>query len=291
MTGLRRTEWEELLHTILPRFMQAEAQRLSRTQRQRHVGGGDKSALVAREQILLTVIWLRLYPTHDVLAFLFGISQPTVGRYIRHVLPVLEQMGCDTMRLPDPGRKRRRQLPDLLRDIPEIYVVVDTFDQTVQRPKQAAERDAYYSGKKRSHTMKSQVTVQGETGYIADVTDSVPGRRADITLLQQSGLLPRLPPSVGCLCDSAYQGVAKLHRLGRSPFKRLGGEAPPLTDAQLAYNRAFASQRMVVENTLCRMRCFQCLTQRDRQHRSLHTSRVRAVAGLVNHCLRLRFPI
>jgi len=291
MTGLRREEWEELLHTVLPRFAQAEAARLSRPERQRDVGGGDKPSLAAPEQILLTIIWLRLYPTHDVLAFLFGVSQPTVGRYIQHVLPVLEHVGRDTMRLPDPGRKRRRKLPDLLHDIPEIHVIVDTFEQTIQRPKQASERDAYYSGKKRNHTLKSQVTVQGETGYIAAVADSVPGRRADITLLDESGVLERLPDGVGCLGDSAYQGIAKLHPLGRSPFKRLGGSAPPLTEAQLAYNRAFASQRIVVENTLCRMRCFQCLTQRDRQHRGLHTPRVCAVAGLVNHSLQARFPI
>lgn len=291
MTGLRRGEWEELLHAVLPRLAEAEERRLSRTERQRDLGGGDKPSLAAREQILLTVIWLRLYPTHDVLGFLFGISQPTVGRYIQHVLPVLEQMGRDTMRLPDPGRKRRRKLPELLHDVPEIHVVVDTFEQVIQRPQHSSERDPYYSGKKRSHTLKSQVTVQGETGYIADIAESVPGRQADITLLKQSGVLRRLPEGVGCLCDSAYQGVAKLHPLGRSPFKRLGGQAPPLTDGQLAYNHAFASQRIVVENTLCRMRCFQCLSQRDRQHRSGHTVRVCAVAGLVNRCFQARFPI
>lgn len=291
MTGLRISEWEELMHDLLPRFAEAEESRLSGRERERDLGGGDKAALAGRDQILMTVVWLRLYPTHDVLGFLFGVSQPTVGRYLQHVLPVLEQLGHDTMRMPDPGRKRRRKLPELLHDIPEIHVVVDTFEQPIQRPKHTAERDAYYSGKKRSHTLKSQITVQGETGYIADVTNSVPGRRADITLLQQSGVLEHLPDGVGCLCDSAYQGIAKLHPLGRSPFKRLGGSAPPLTEAQLAYNRAFASQRIVVENTLCRIRCFQCLTQRDRQHRELHTPRVWAVAGLVNFSLQARFPI
>jgi DDE superfamily endonuclease len=291
MTGLRLGEWETLLNEVVPRFAEAEEVRLTRTERQRDPGGGDKPALAAREQILLTVIWLRLYPTHDVLGFLFGISQPTVGRYLQHVLPILEQMGRDTMRLPDPGRKRRCNLPELLRDVAEIHVVVDTFEQSIQRPKQASERNAYYSGKKRSHTLKSQVMVQGETGYIANVADSVPGRCADITRLKQSGILSCLPEGVGCLCDSAYQGIAKLHPLGRSPFKRLGGQAPPLTEEQLAYNRAFASQRIVVENTLCRMRCFQCLSQRDRQHRSGHTARVCAVAGLVNRCFQARFPI
>ncbi len=61
----------------------------------------------------------------------------TVGRYIRHVLPVLEKAGQASMRLPDPGRKRRRKLPDLVKAIPELAVVVDTFEQAVQRPKHA----------------------------------------------------------------------------------------------------------------------------------------------------------
>lgn len=291
MTGLRVEEWEDLLPSVLLRFTEAEETRLSRDERQRDLGGGNKPSLASREQILLTVIWLRMYPTHDVLGFLFGVSQPTVGRHIQHVLPVLEQMGRTTMRMPDLGRKRRRKLPDLLQGIPEIQVIVDTFEQPIQRPQHAEDRDPYYSGKKRSHTLKTQVTVQCETGYISDIADSVPGRQADITLLRQSGVLDRLPNGIGCLCDSAYQGVAKLHPLAFSAIKRLGGNAPPLTDEQLAYNRAFASQRILVENTLCRMRCFQCLTQRDRQHRQQHTARVCAVAGLVNFSLEARFPI
>jgi hypothetical protein len=284
MTGLRPREFDSLLHDLLPCFAEAEAQRLARTQRQRAIGGGDKADLSARDQILLTVIWLRQYPTHDVLGYLFGVSQPTVGRYIRHVLPVLEVAGKASMRLPDPGRKRRRKLPDLLKDIPELTLVVDTFEQPVQRPKRAAERAAWYSGKKRAHTIKTQVTVDENTGWIADVSDSVEGRSADIRLLQQSGVLPRLPAGMACLGDTAYQGIAKLHPLGFSPCKRLGRNAPPLSEDQVAYNHAFACRRIIVENVINRFRTYQSLCQRDRQHRSTrnHHARTCAVAGLVN---------
>ena len=293
MTGLRPREFDALLVEVLPRFAEAEWHRLQRTERQRAVGGGDKADLSERDQILLTVIWLRLYPTHDVLGFLFGVSQPTVGRYIRHVLPVLERAGQASMRLPDPGRKRRRKLPDLLKDIPELAVVVDTFEQAVQRPKRAAERAAWYSGKKRSHTIKTQVTVDENTGWIAAMSDSVEGRSADITLLRQSQVLERLPPGVACLGDTAYQGIAKLHPSGFSPCKRLGRNAPPLSDEQIAYNHAFACRRIIVENIINRIRSYQCLTQRDRQHRSTrnHHARTCAVAGLVNHQLHHRLAL
>lgn len=64
------------------------------------------------------MVWLRCYPKQVVLAYLFGVSVPSVLRVINRVLPLLEQRGRDTMRLPDPGRKRRRPL-DALKPLPK----------------------------------------------------------------------------------------------------------------------------------------------------------------------------
>lgn len=286
LTGLRMEEYRAWLPDVEVRYAEAEVKRLTARERQRGLGGGDKPALPAGEQILLTVIWLRVYPTHDVLGFLFGVSPPTVGRYIGRVLPVLEQVGVEGLRQPDPGRKRRRSLPALLRDIPELQVIVDSFEQRVQRPVGRDASKTWYSGKQRGHAVKAQVAVEGETGYLVALSDSVPGHTADITLLKQSGVLERVPAGMGLLGDAGYQGLAKLHPLGRSPCKR-NKHSPPLTPDQLAYNHAFASVRIVVETTLCRVRCYQSLTQRDRQHRCLvnHHARLCAVAGLVNRQL------
>jgi Helix-turn-helix of DDE superfamily endonuclease len=151
MTGLRITEFDTLVTDILPQFMEAELKRLSRANRQRDVGGGRRASLDERNQLLLTIAWLRMYPTHEVLGYLFGVSDSTVCRVISRGLPVLEQAGRDTMRMPDPGRKRRRSLDELLSDTPELAVVIDSFEQRVQRPKEVGKRDGFYSGKKR-HT-------------------------------------------------------------------------------------------------------------------------------------------
>jgi len=89
MTGLRVAEFDALVSDVLPAFSQAEIQRLSRPNRQREMGGGRWSELDPRNQVLLTAIWLRVYPTHDVLGYLFGVSAITVGRIIKRVLPLL----------------------------------------------------------------------------------------------------------------------------------------------------------------------------------------------------------
>jgi hypothetical protein len=276
-TGLTVDLFDDLVDDVWPVYVQAEEQRLKRPQRQRAIGAGHPFELNGCDHILLTVIWLRLYPIHEVLGYLFGISDSTVSRLIERVLPVLERSGRDGMRLPDPGKKRRRQLPDLLRDIPDLTVIVDSFEQRVQRP---PNDDSHYSGKKKQHTLKSQLAVDSDTGRIVDVSDSVPGPTADIKLLDASGLLERLPEEVGVGGDLAYLKLAKLRRYGFSPRRKPRGKDRPPED--IVYNRAFSQVRIVVEQTIGQVRRFQSVTTTDRNHRRHHSARVAAVAGLVN---------
>jgi len=290
MTGLRLNEFNELVKEVLPGFQKAEERRLARPKRQRAMGGGRDSELDGRDQILLTVVWLRVYPTHEVLGYLFGVSDSTVSRIIQRILPLLEQTGRDTMRMPDPGRKRRRSLDDLLHDTPELAVVVDSFEQKVQRPKAQNERDSWYSHKKRSHTYKTQLAVDENTGRIVDVAASVKGRIHDFNLLQQSDLLARLPEGVGCIGDLGYQGIRDLHPLGACPRKKPWGKDKPRPPEDVVYNRAFSQRRIVVENSINRLRHYQALTQTDRQHRRQHSARVLAVVGLVNCQFEHRLP-
>ena len=282
MTGLTILQFDALTTHVLPRFHAAELARLTRPNRKRAIGGGPGFDLDPRNQILLTVIWLRLYPIHEVLAYLVGVSDTTVGRVIGRVLPLLEASGQDTMRLPDPGRKWRRSLDALLSDTPELAVVIDTFEQPVQRPQDRKLADTYYSGKKKRHTLKSQVAVDEETGQVVDVPESARGPAADIKLLDESKLLERLPEGVGAMGDLAYVGIEKLHPqgLGADPRRKPRGKERPAED--VCYNRAFSKRRIVVEHTIGRMRRYQSITQPDRNHREQHTARVRAVAGLVN---------
>lgn len=290
LTGLRVTEFDQLVADLLPEYEQAEQKRLSRPDRKRAIGGGRAFELEGRDQILLSVIWLRKYPTQEVLGYLFGVSDTTAGRLPKRIVPLLAAAGRDTMRLPDPGRKKRRQLSDLLADTPELVVVIDTFEQRVQRHQDPKQADEYFSGKKRQHTLKSQVAVDELTGQVVDVADSVVGPTADIKLLEQSDLLNRLPEGVGAIADLAYVGIDKLHPQGLAAAPRRKPRGQPRPAEDVAYNRAFSQRRIIVEHTLGRMRRYEAITQTDRHHRQGHTQRVVAIAGLVNRQMAHRFP-
>jgi DDE superfamily endonuclease/Helix-turn-helix of DDE superfamily endonuclease len=286
MTGLYMHEFDDLLGDVQPRLAAAERQRHSRPYRKRAIGAGHPFDLADRDQILLTVVWLRRYPTHEVLAYLFGVGEWTASRAIARVLPLLEASGRDTMRMPDPGKKRRRHLEELLAETPDLIVLIDTFEQRVQRHRDRKTADKHYSGKKKQHTLKSQITVNEETGAICDITDSVMGPQSDIKTLEESGVVKRLPEGVGAGGDLAYVGIDKLHPhgLGVTPRRKPRGQERPPED--IAFNRAFAKRRIVVEHTIGRMRRYEALSQTDRDHRNHHSARVRAVAGLVNRQLR-----
>jgi len=283
MTGLTVAAFDQLLPELRAAFAAARRRRLHRPDRQRAVGGGDDFDLGVDDQCLLTIVWLRHYPTQECLGYLFGVSDSTAQRAVDRCLPLLEQSGKDSMRLPDPGKGHRRDLPALLKDTPALAVIVDTFEQRTQRP--TRRQRAYDSGKKKAHTRKSQVAVD-EDGRIADVAPSRPGCWADLKVFRRSGLVGKLiRAKVGALGDLGYVGIGglspRLH--GATPRRKPRGKERPAEDRQ--YNRAFARRRSTVEHGINRLRRYQALSQVDRHRRRQHTARVRAVAGLVNRML------
>ncbi len=283
LTGITVEVFDGVAAEVVPAVEAAHRKALERPGRQRAVGGGDDFDLPFIDHVLVTIVWLRQYPTQEVLGFLFGVSDSTARRAVERCLPVLEQAGKDTMRMPDPGRGRRKKLPALLKDTPGLAVVIDSFEQRTQRPKRR--QRAYYSGKKKAHTLKVQVAVDEDSGVIVDVSDAVPGRWADIRLLKKSRLMKRLPKGVGGIGDLGYVGIGALHPSGSgaSPRRKPRGKERPPEDRR--YNRAFSRRRIIVEHGIGRLRRFSAVSHVNRHRRKGHAARVRAIAGLVNRML------
>ena len=80
MIGLQVAEYDARLRAVLPLDRQAEQERLARLNRQREPGGGRDARLGEGDQIRLTGVWLRQYPVHAVLTYVFGTSSPAVSR-------------------------------------------------------------------------------------------------------------------------------------------------------------------------------------------------------------------
>jgi hypothetical protein len=208
LTGLSVPVFDALVANVVPLVAAADVARLGQPERERAIGAGRKFGLGPTDQVLLAMVWLRVYPTDLVLAFLFGVSESAARRARQRVVPVLAQAGQDGMRMPDPGRGRRKDLPALTAGTPGLGVLVDSFEQPTHRLAERQKR--YYSGKKRRHTLKSQLAVDEVTGKVADVPPSVPGPTADLKLLKRSKMLGKVKGGVTVVGDLAYLGADKL---------------------------------------------------------------------------------
>jgi hypothetical protein len=172
---------------------------------------------------------------------------------------------------------------------PAVRVLIDSKEQRVNRPRGYDAQKPYYSGKKKAHTVKTQVVVD-PCGRIESVSDSVPGgANHDLPLLCGSGVLEQLAQGEGAMVDKGYVGL-KNYYPGVPviiPFKASRGH--PLTEEQEAYNRGVARCRIVVEHTMAQLNRFTVLRQVFRgQQRGRHGQVIRVVAKLVNRRLRVK---
>lgn len=289
VTGLKPGEFDEYVEPLVIKVAAEERKRLERDDRCRAVGGGRSHELDWREQFLLTLVWLRLYPTYEVLGYFFGVSDTSAHRIVQRCLPWLAALGRTQIQRSQAhaGRKRGYSLEAIFDQVPGLAVIVDTFEQAIERPSTPQAADQYYSGKKKSHTLKSQITVDAYTGEVLDVAESQSGRNQDKGIFNRSGTPDRLPPDTAFMGDLGYPGLAKELPLAAIPRKK--PRQKPRPEEDIRFNTLFARLRIVVEHTIAMLRRFQALTRRDRHHRRYHTQRVVAVSGLVNFRKRCRF--
>ena len=85
--GVTAQEFEELEAKAEPLWQEQEIKRLDRPDRKRAIGGGQRKTLPFREQLLMTLVWLRLYLVLEALGYLFGVDKSTASRYTNSVLP------------------------------------------------------------------------------------------------------------------------------------------------------------------------------------------------------------
>jgi len=279
MTGLTLAEFEQLHRGVAAQYDAGEERRLARPGRKRARGAGRPFRDALEQRILLVLVWLRIYPTHEVMGMLFHLDQSTIGRRVAALLPLLRQVARQALRDP-PTEERKRTWPDLLRDFPEVVRLLDATEQRTRRPKDPDEQRRYYSGKRHTHMIKTQVTITPDQ-QVCDVSHSVPGSVNDLTLLRQSGTVHRLL-SGRAMMDAGYQGIANDVGAERIVQAHRASRGHPLTDEQKAENRLLAKSRVRIEHVMADLKVYQVLSQVYRHARDRYNDCFLTVAALSN---------
>ena len=136
-------------------------------------GGGKKPKLSEKEQILLTLIYLRHSPTFQLLGIQFGVSETTANDIFHYWLPIISEALPPT--LIEQVKKCEGDYEWLQELLSELQLIVDTSEKVRERPLGYQEQKQFYSGKKKNHTLKNQFIVLPDGNVIVDILPGVPG--------------------------------------------------------------------------------------------------------------------
>lgn len=184
---------------LLPAFQRAYEQALDEADaqrdppRQRRRGAGRKPVLrTLEDKLFFILLYFRLYPTQEVLGFLFGFGQPQANYWVHWLTPILNAALGYEKQLP---ARQPASLQQVLEMCPELQFILDGTERPIQRPKDRQRRQDYYNGRKKRHTVKNLVITHKPSGRILGLGRTQPGRRHDKALADEEGVFfsPRQP--------------------------------------------------------------------------------------------------
>lgn len=273
LTGMTLKALGELLTIALPELVRRREHALQRPTRQRASGGGAKRKLSAAQEVLLVLVYLRHNVAHEVVGQMFGVSADTSENLFHEIVPLVREL-FPANRL-DAEKRFQRGGGGASLHVQEIdRILIDSFETAIPRPSLNDRQKRVYSGKKKRHTLKTQV-VTDVAGEVLDVDGGHRGPMADKKLYEESAVARQFPQAIK-QADLAYLGTEGVQTPQRTPR---GGE---LSDEQREANRQLASVRVHVEHGIRRLKGFRIVRENYRHALGLFPMVVAAVAGLVH---------
>lgn len=270
----------EILFRVLPELERQRAHRLAhRPGRKRPYldQDGRPRAVTPLHKCLMTMLYLRHNVSHAVVGAMFGLSADASEDAFAEVLPVLRDL------FPKEkweAEKRHRGADSKWKPEEVDRLIIDSFETPLRRPSLNDRQKRVYSGKKKQHTLKTQVVSDGQ-GDVLDIESGHRGPKSDLKLYEESKLKERLPESLRdkpLLGDKAY--ADQKHPELTTPTKKpKGGE---LTPEQKDQNREISKERVHVEHGIRRLKGFRILRDQYRMATGIFPTVAGAVLGLIH---------
>ena len=257
ITGLSLKEFEGLIKKVNP-----EWQRL--IQKKEAVGRphGLKSL---EDKVLAMLIYYRIYVTQRFIGVLMNVDNSTICRGIKRI----EKLVIKVIKIKKVRTLSQAELENIL---------VDCTEQPVERPTKRQKR--YYSGKKKMHTIKTELVVtksEGKPVKIISISKAHLGKTHDYKVRKCGA---PFHPKAKIYGDSAYIGLKKTNPEAKIPIKKT--KKNNLNSSQKAYNMSISKVRIFVEHAIGKIKRFKIMSDRYRNKRVGHNLKFNLIAGIVN---------
>jgi len=292
-TGLEVGEFLILKEKVEPLWKAAEIKRLSRPNRQRAIGGGRAYHLRSLEdKILLVLLFYRTYLNYDFLGIIFGFDGTNVGRLIKRIEPVLaKKFKVSPLKPKKKLQKRISSWPEFKEAYPDLYeeievIIGDATEQEIPRPKDKKKNKEYRSGKKRRHTLKTQIFIDRKTGQILEVSRPFPGSWHDYKVFKETKRGEKLPRDKPIYLDKGYQGAKKDYPNLKLFIPKKTNRWRKLTKKDKQFNKTLNKIRVKVEHSILKCKRFKILSQTYRHPLKDYHQRFQIIASIINFQLR-----
>lgn len=246
-------------------------------------GRGRPRHLSPRNQILVTLLWLRSYPCYSILSLLFDISVSSVSDTINEVWPILWDVLHPLIQWPD--RQEWMSMTGIFKDIPSAVGCIDGTSHRIYRPETEDQRQ-FYSGHRSYHCFHTVVVITA-TKHFAYIGSGFLGHCNDARCLS---LMPSVgdgqeldfPPDRYLLADLGYSNRYPLI----TPYR--GDELnrdPEMLEQRLGQNRTIRAYRIYVEHMIGHLKTFRIMSELYRHPRRMQSSLVKLCAVLAKRRL------
>lgn len=271
--GLEPSVLAEVIIRVLPVLEQNRENRLRNAahRKRRYVkNDGRPREIKPIHKLLMTLLYLRQNTSATVVGQMFGFSADAVEKNaLPEVLAVLKELFPASLWEAVLRHRNEKWNPD---EVDKI--IVDSFETPIPRPSDNDRQKRVYSGKKKRHTLKSQVYTDHK-GRILDVSSGHRGPKSDVRIWNETALPEEIKekPKLG---DKAYIGAEKATQTPKKKPK--GGE---LSEAEKADNRLISQERIYVEHGIRKIKGYRVIRDEFRLAQGIFPTIVSVVVGLL----------
>jgi hypothetical protein len=288
--GLSLKQFGLFINQLENVWVTAEKQRKSHDNRKRNIGAGHPYKFQSLEhKLLIVLLYYKLYLTQEFLGIIVDLDQANVSRLLKKMSPLIEKAAdpelatyLESIKNAQSSGVRINTLAELVEKYPDLReIAIDAEEQQCYRSKKNEIQKHYYSGKKKRHTAKVQLSVS-KSGRILDVSDTYGGSVHDKTVLDKEKTIHKIPTKTCIRFDSGYQGARQENSDHYIVLPTKKPKGKDLSKLAKEHNQINSRRRVIVEHVISRVKKFRICSDRYRGPIESHNQTVRNVASILN---------
>ncbi len=286
LTGHTKSEFDSLL----PAFGKAEEDCLREAyindrERKRAPGGGRRPKLrTAAERLFFILFYLKTYPLQQVIAVLSGMSLGQANFWIHRLSGVLKRGLCGCSWLPE---RNPAASGESLKKCAGLSFVTDGTERKIQRPADPEKQKFFYSGKKKTHTVKNSIIADASSEKAVRLSGTHEGKKHGKKISGEEN--PGFPEGSSLFKDTGFQGCEPENTVCHQPKKKPRGKELPPGDR--IFSRMISGVRVIAQHVIAGVKRLRIVRDVFRNRKDGYSDSVMETAcGLHNLRVTLRRP-